>query len=361
MGNLLIDDYAINGRKSLKRAKEGLANLKEFFGPTHALDLTTDRINGYIRWRLESRQPATVQYELRILKRMFTLGERAGKVGTRPYIPSIEVNNTRTGFFEENEFKALLSHLPEELHGAMEFAYLTGWRRQEVFSLEWRRVDFKAGVVRLEPGSTKNREGRVFPFGVLPPLQKVLEKQEKYTRQVEIKLGKVIPQVFHREGIPIMEFRDPWEEACTKANIPGKLFHDFRRTAVRNLERAGVPRSVAMKLTGHKTESVYRRYAIVCEADLSEGIKKLAAWRENQPQEAQKVIALGEKRSDAEVAQLEEKRVSLRRGIKPRSVLNQRNSRGKTGGPGGTRTHDQRIMSPPPGGGAGDGADGGNG
>jgi len=72
-----------------------------------------------------------------------------------------------------------------------------------------------------------------------------------------------------------------WKEACRLAGVPTRIPHDFRRTAVRNLERAGVPRSVSMKLTGHKTEAVYRRYAIVCEADLTEGLKKLVALQDS--------------------------------------------------------------------------------
>ena len=137
-------------------------------------------------------------------------------------------------------------------------------------------------IVRLEPGSTKNDEGRVFPFGALPALADLLRCQWDRTMELQMQRGSVVPWVFHRNGQRVRDFRRAWENACTAAGVPGRILHDFRRTAVRNLERAGVSRSVAMKLVGHKTEAIYRRYAIVCEADLSEGVKKLAAVRTNK-------------------------------------------------------------------------------
>ena len=157
------------------------------------------------------------------------------------------------------------------------FAYLTGWRIQsEVMKLQWRRVDLKAGTVRLDPGTTKNKQGRLFPFGAhLPELRQVLEEQRQLTTTIETERNLICRWVFHRSGRPIKNFRKAWKDACIAAEVPGRIPHDFRRTAARNLERAGVSRSVAMQLTGHKTESVYRRYAIVSEADLGAGVEKL--------------------------------------------------------------------------------------
>jgi integrase len=117
-----------------------------------------------------------------------------------------------------------------------------------------------------------------------------LVEQRARTTVIEKATGTIIPWVFHHDGEPILSYRTAWENACEHAaaekhgglvrivrpHLIGRLVHDLRRTAVRNLERAGVPRSSAMKLTGHKTENVYRRYAIVVEADLREGVAKLA-------------------------------------------------------------------------------------
>jgi hypothetical protein len=173
--------------------------------------------------------------------------------------------------------RAVLERLPTDVRPFVEFGHLTGWRFCEVRALTWRQVDFGAGVVRLEPGTTKNDEGRTFPFSSFPALADLLQRQREHTTSWERKSRQIVPWVFHRSGRQIRSFRDVWRRACREAGVPGSLFHDLRRTAVRNLERAGVPRSWAIKLTGHKTELVYRRYAIVSEADLTEGVGRLAS------------------------------------------------------------------------------------
>lgn len=285
LAQMLVDDYRVNGRKSAPRAASAIKRLEQFFGLWRALDITSDRVTAYIRTRQEiGAKPATIRYELAVLKRMFTLALRAGKLDRKPYLPSIEVRNVRTNFFEEKECHDVLSHLPDELRPVATFAYCTGWRHNEILLLQWRQVDFPAGMVRLDPGTTKNDEGRTFPFSALPELAAVLQAQKQRTEAVQHATDQIIPWVFHRDGKPIRNFRKAWDNACEAAGVPGRWFHDFRRTAVRNLERSGVPRSVAMKLTGHKTESIYRRYAIVSESDLAEGVRKLAAL--SHPQEA---------------------------------------------------------------------------
>ncbi|MGH7264365.1 MAG: tyrosine-type recombinase/integrase [Candidatus Rokuibacteriota bacterium] len=125
----------------------------------------------------------------------------------------------------------------------------------------------------------------MFPISASPELALLLQTQRARTEAWERTLGQVIPHDFHRQGKPVRSFRRSWVSACRSAGLAGKIPHDFRRTAVRNLERAGVPRSVAMKLVGHKTESVYRRYAIVAERDLRAGVEKLAALHADDARE----------------------------------------------------------------------------
>jgi integrase len=198
-------------------------------------------------------------------------------------------DNIRKGFFERDQFEAVRRHLPEELHGIVTFAYVTGWRMgSEILPLEWKQIDRKARMIRLEPGTTKNREGRMFPYGDMPELVEVIDQAWRSHEQLRVK-GTISPYVFHRPrpvkqpdgtwkltpGQPIKSIRKVWESACTAAGVH-RLKHDFRRTAVRNLERAGVSRSAAMKLVGHQTESIYRRYAIVDEDTLKDAVAKLA-------------------------------------------------------------------------------------
>ncbi len=146
--------------------------------------------------------------------------------------------------------------------------------------LQWRQIDFAAGTVRLDPGTTKNGEGRVFPMTA--ELRALLEAQRAHTDAVQRTVEAIIPHVFHRDGRPILYFQKAWRNACTAAGCPGRILHDFRRTAVRDLVRAGIPERVAMQMTGHKTRSVFERYNIVSGRDLKEAATKLEAYLAGQ-------------------------------------------------------------------------------
>jgi integrase len=219
-----------------------------------------------------------VRYELAVLRRAMK-----GRMNPRPDFPSIGVHNARVGFFEPEEFEAVVRQLPDPLKRIAVVGYNTGWRKNEILGLTWARIDFDHGTMRLEPTSTKagtstkNNRGRTFPFGELPPLADVLRAQRAYTEEVQRRIGAVIPWVWHRDdGSRICKIDEAWRAACKRAGYPGRLFHDLRRTAVRNLVRAGTPQHWAMELCGHKTPEVFRRYAITSEADLKQAVARLA-------------------------------------------------------------------------------------
>jgi integrase len=293
---LLLADYQLQRRRSAYRAEYGLDHVLRYFGrSTDAASITYDRLLQYATHRLGGKEraaAATVSQELALLRRAYKLAERSGKVKP-PYFPTIKLDNARKGFIDRPAFECLRQRLPEYLRPLATFLYITGWRREEALSLTWRQVDFDEGVVRLEPGTTKNGEGREFPFSVFPELQQVLRVQQADTRIVEIERSVVIGWVFHHDGGKrLKDFRRGWHTACERCGVGGALLHDFRRSAVRNLERAGVPRSVAMALTGHRTEAVYRRYAITARTDLEDGVRKLAALFARDENLGQRVFSL---------------------------------------------------------------------
>jgi integrase len=154
-----------------------------------------------VKHRLDEKAAhATVRQELAILGRMLTLAVRAGKLANRPPLPLVEVRNTRTGFFTTEQLRAVTAALPEHLRPLVQFASITGWRRAECLGLMWNRVDFGHGQVRLEPGTTKNLAGRMWPFGEHPALAAVLMEQHERTQALQRERGVVIPWVFHRDG-----------------------------------------------------------------------------------------------------------------------------------------------------------------
>jgi integrase len=295
---MITRDYVRNERRSLSRAEDAIKHLTGFFGVTRPAEMDLSSIDQYVDYRkeIDKAANATVKYELAILKKGFGLAH--GILGKIPKFPTINTANIRKGFFEEADFKLFVSHFEEALQPVLFFAYHTGWRmKSEVFPLQWAQVDFQSGEVRLEPGTTKTDEGRTFPFAVLPELEDLLLKQRAYTDQIISAHRRIIPWVFHRAGRKIESIRGAWAAAIEESKIGKKIPHDFRRTAVRNLERAGVPRSVAMKLVGHKTESIYRRYAIVGKNDLVDGLQRLADYRSNLKADP-KVIPIKQKEAN---------------------------------------------------------------
>lgn len=273
-------EYKQNGRRSIDDLRRRFVlHLTPYFGGRRLISITTPDVRSYVDHRQKhGAANATINRELAALKRLFNLAKRARRILADhvPHIELLQEDNIRKGFFEREPFEAVRAKLPAELQAVATFAYLTGWRRSEVLSLDWRQVDFSAGTVTLDPGTTKNRDGRVFPFAALPELRDLLVAQRAHTEAVERETSTIIPAVFHRRGRRIVSIVAAWRSACEAAGFPGMLLHDLRRTSVRNLVRAGVPERVAMMLTGHKTRSVFSRYNIVDEADLTSGVAKLA-------------------------------------------------------------------------------------
>ena len=279
LAELVEIDYKLNGHRSFVAVElHNRLHILPYFGKMKAARITEADIDRYIlRRKEESASNATVNRELCAIKRAYSLGIQKRIVSDKPHIPLLEEDNVRQGFFERDQLDAVSKYLLLHNQPAVEFAYVTGWRKQEILPLRWPQVDFQAGRVRLEPGTTKNRDARVFPF--TNELRAILEGQKAKAEALR-KEGIITPYVFFmetkgRRGRPIGDFKRNWNSACLKAGLPGRIFHDFRRTAVRNLVRASVPERVAMQMTGHKTRSVFERYNIVSEGDLKDAAERL--------------------------------------------------------------------------------------
>jgi integrase len=272
MHELLLENYRF--KRNRTDPSRHVRRLAEFFGGMFGDEITQGRIAAYARKRLDrdGMTPATLRRELAVLKRMLRLASEH-----LPRVPMVDlprVDNARQGFFEEADLQALLPHLPPHARNLVEFLYLTGWRSSEAFRLQWADIDWNARTVWLR--DSKNREPRIFPFKYHPRLEQVLREQREAVALWERLHGRICPSVFHWRGRRIGKLRRSWQRACVAAGLRGRLLHDFRRTAVRNLIRAGVQQAIAMKITGHKTDSIFRRYLIVDEELLAQATGAVA-------------------------------------------------------------------------------------
>jgi len=227
---------------------------------------------------------ATINREIGALKQAFNLARKQGSLSRVPSIALLREDNARQGFFEHVDFEKVVTQLPEPINDIARFGYLSGWRRGEIVPLRWDAVDRNAREVRLR--TSKNGVGRVLPLH--GELWSLIERRWA-ARIVEQEDGttKISELVFHREGEAVVDFRNAWNEAFKAAKIGRRLFHDLRRTAVRNMIRASVPQSVAMAISGHKTVSMFMRYNITSDADKVEALRKTVEHLASKPKSEQ--------------------------------------------------------------------------
>jgi len=314
-----LQDYSVNKRKSLRYDKDGAARLdavtrlNDFFaGCRAASEITTDLIRSYIKdQQKKGLCNGSINRSISALRRMFHLAIEEEKLRHAPYFPMLKEAAPRKGFLERASYDTLRDKLPEYLRLPLDLGFFTGMRLGEVLFLKWEQVDFLAGTISLYAGTTKNDAARQIP--IVPQLRTALIEQ-RAKRQAGC------PFVCFRldrrgHAAKLGGFRKAWQSACIKAGLGkmepatdsetgealyakprvdrprskpkvkmmyrGLIFHDLRRSAVRNLVRAGVPETVSRQITGHKTRSVFDRYNIVSENDLAEAGRKLTDFFEN--------------------------------------------------------------------------------
>ncbi len=276
---LVQRDYLDNKRKSTYQLHLQITRqLAPYFGRMEAHHITPAEIEQYKHRRLSSGAArATINLELSTIRRALKLGHELGLIGAPATVKQYAIGNSnrRTGFFSPDDLAAMLNVCGRDQADIMLFAYGSGWRLGEIRPLTWKEnYDVHANVIRIF--DSKSGAGRSLPLNPMPGLNDII-KRRKALKVKDCDFifnhgGKIYdPKTFNRH----------WNEASRRAGV-SYHFHDLRRTAIRDLTRSGVHRAVAMSITGHKTESVFNRYDIVDQADISQGLAKLNAYRINQ-------------------------------------------------------------------------------
>jgi integrase len=306
LAKLIETDYKLNRRRSWESgAKINVKHLRGFFGFDRAIDIEA-RHKKYQLFRAEQGASiATVNRETSTLRRMFSLAVKAKLLSHRPVFEMLDNEEVRQGFVEHGDFVRLLDGLPLYLRQLVEWLYHTGWRKSAARNLEWTEIDFQSRTARLKSQDSKNREQWVLPLTGRP--WELIEERQK-ERRLDCRY------VFHRDGRKIGDFRKAWQTACVAAGLGqfieqepvkyakdrkkrqrkeymGLIPHDLRRCAARNLSRAGVPEQIAMRITQHKTTSIFRRYNILNEGQLREALEQQQVFLRTQAKKSKVAVA----------------------------------------------------------------------
>lgn len=259
----LLDTY-LASLETRHRNKSGshewnVKALREAWGSVKASELTVSMVDAVrTKWLAEGLSEATTDRYLQALRAAYVLAVKQERVARRPQFDLINPNNRREGFVDEDSFWKVHVGMPQ-LHGDVTvFAYRSAWRRDEIESLTWEQVDMKAREARL--WDSKNGEARVLPLEA--ELWEAIERRAGL-RRFETSSGPALSMyVFHENGKPLGDWRKRWDRACRGAGMPGLLFHDLRRSAIKNMVDAGIPQVTIMAISGHRSDAVFRRYAI---------------------------------------------------------------------------------------------------
>lgn len=271
----VLTDYRNNEKTIAWAERVWKLHLKPFFGDMRATNVGTDQIAAYISERKSGEEPAangTINRELALLRRAFTLGYKSKprKVSSLLDLSEhmLEENNVRTGFVDESQYRTLADKAARQLwlRAMLALGYTYGFRKAELLNMKLGQVDLLGRTIRLNPGETKNGEGRT-----------VTLTEACYALVAELARGKQPEDslLTRASGEAVKDFRCAWSALTEAAKMPGLLFHDLRRSAVRNMVRRGVTERVAMRISGHKSRSVFDRYDIVSESDLADAALKV--------------------------------------------------------------------------------------
>jgi integrase len=280
----LLDDleqhYRVERRASLPQLRSHVKHLRRFFDGWRAMAVDAAAVRDFIEQRrADGAAEASIARELEALRRAFTLAAAAGRLGFTPVLPTLAIGhrNARQGFVAKADFQALLEVIGDsDVRDFAEWAWWSGMRKGEIAKLRWEYLDRDAWTLAIPASDTKTRRPRT--LALEGPLRDVMRRR----------LGARVfecPFIFHRDGAAISEFRKTWAAACWRAGLAGLLFHDLRRSAVRNMVRAGVDPAVAMRVSGHRTRAVFDRYNIVSEDDLRAAAQRTADYVASQPSE----------------------------------------------------------------------------
>lgn len=263
--------YAPVGERDCRAWKTDTGRAKRIvgaLGDLRAADLHAGHIDAYRATRFAQKtcrggppSPATLDRELEVLKRALNYSVKARQLTTNPLdqVGMLRKNNTRRMVLDEARFQRLHSAADPTLKPILLTAFDTGMRLREVLNLMWANVDLVGGRILLHSQDTKTQQARTIVM--TDRLKAVLGATTAARRH-----GPVFPSPDTRK--PFVDVRRAFKRACDGAGIAGLWFHDLRRSYITRARQAGVPESVVMRISGHRTRSVFDRYNVVDERDL---------------------------------------------------------------------------------------------